>query len=312
MQKRTIIMLALVLALAIILVGTTSVFAQEDTCTTCHNDTDVITGKVNSWEESKHGSGETTAYAGGRDSCAGCHSGGGFSTMIADAMNPDDVLGSANPSRIDCRACHQVHTSYTGDDWALETTAPVALYAFEGVTFDGGMGNLCANFHQPRRPMEAVDGIVNVSSTHWGPHHGPQAAMLLGVAGAGDVVGEAAEHATLAENTCVTCHMGEGAAHTFAPAVAACLECHEEAENFDINGVQTEVQAMLDELKAALVAKNMWDAEADELVVGEYPEAEAAALWNYIYIAIEDKSLGVHNTPYAKALIEASLAALGQ
>jgi hypothetical protein len=45
-------------------------------------------------------------------------------------------------------------------------------------------------------------------------------------------------------------------------------------------------------------------------MVTEAPEAEATALWNYIYIAHEDKSLGVHNPDYTLDLLEASLAAL--
>ena len=104
--------------------------------------------------------------------------------------------------------------------------------------------------------------------------------------------------------------MGEGDSHYFEPDVAACLACHADAEDLDINGVQTEVAEKLDELKKALVAKGLWDEEEDENIVGEFSEAEAGALWNYIYIVKEDKSLGVHNPAYTKALIEAGLEAL--
>ncbi len=289
------------------------VTATDLSCTQCHNDTDVLVGKEVAWEESVHGSGTATAYAGSRASCTGCHSGGGFSERIAAGITNPDLVESANPnpSRPDCRACHQIHTTYTAQDWALETTDPVPLYAFEGVTFDGGEGNLCANCHQPRRAFpEAVDGMVEVTSTHWGPHHGPQSAMLLGVAGAGDVQGSPSSHASMVENTCVTCHMGVGNRHTFEPDVSACQECHSGAESFDINGVQTEVQGMLDELETALVDAGWLDEEGHPAVTS-IPEAEAAALWNWIYIAHEDKSLGVHNSTYTKALLEASLQAMG-
>jgi len=284
----------------------------ELTCNECHNDTSDLTGKAVSWEESLHGSGEATAYAGGRADCSGCHSGGGFSAAIAAGINPAGPQESAdpNPSRPDCRACHQVHTSYTGEDWALTTTEPIAMLAFEDVTYDGGTGNLCANCHQARTPIdEAVDGMIEVTSTHWGPHHGPQSAMLLGLAGGGGVEGSPGAHATMVEDTCVSCHMGEGDVHTFEPNVAACQGCHADIEDFDVNGLQTEVQASLDELEAALRAKGLLDEEGT-MVVGSYPEAEAAALWNWIYINLEDKSLGVHNPAYTKALLEASLEAL--
>jgi hypothetical protein len=229
--------------------------------------------------------------------------------MIAAGTNPGAVeAGDPEPTRQDCRACHQIHTTYTGEDWALTTTDPVELYAFEGVTFDGGNGNLCVNCHQPRRQIAEADadGNIEVDSTHWGPHHGPQSAMLLGLGGGGDVEGAPSSHATMVENTCVGCHLGS---HAFEASVASCTACHADAENFDVNGAQTEVQAMLDELQEALVAKGLLDEEG-EPVVGVYPAAEASALWNWIYIAHEDGSLGVHNSAYTKALLEASLAAL--
>ena len=286
--------------------------AADLTCTECHNDTTLITGKEAAWEESMHGSGE--AYVRGTSAdCAGCHSGGGFTAMVAAGQTPFEVeAGDPNPTRQDCRTCHEIHTTYTGEDWALTTTAPVALVAFEDQTFDGGKGNLCATCHQPRRTMgpDVVDGMVNWSSTHYGPHHGPQSAMLMGIGGAGEVEGKPAAHYSMVEDTCVSCHVGDGANHSFAPSVAACQGCHADITDFDVNGTQTEVAALLTELEDALVAAGMYDVEKDSAIVGEYPEAQAAALWNYVYIAHEDKSMGVHNPAYTRALLEASIAAL--
>jgi len=87
------------------------------------------------------------------------------------------------------------------------------------------------------------------------------------------------------------------------------LEKLEMTENFDINGTQTEVEGLLAELEEALKAAGMMDEEG-EVITGEYPEAQAAAMWNFVYIAHEDKSLGVHNPNYTKALLESSLEAL--
>jgi ferredoxin len=226
--------------------------------------------------------------------------------MIAAGAHPGNFEGGiAETTHQDCRTCHEIHTTYTSEDWALTTDADVALYAFEGVTFEGGQGNLCGVCHQPRRQMVAEDGIVNVSSTHWGPHHGPHTAMMLGVGGAGEV--EAAvpsKHYETVENTCVGCHSD----HSFAPDLVACLECHPDAEDFNMKGSQTEIEALIEELGKALEAKGMW--QDGHPVVGEYPEAEAAALWNYIFVAVEDGSRGVHNAPYSRALLEASIGAL--
>ncbi|NOR89428.1 MAG: hypothetical protein GQ524_04155 [Anaerolineales bacterium] len=281
--------------------------ATDLTCTECHNDTTVITGKAAAWSESMHGTGE--AYVRGSSaSCAGCHSGGAFSAMVAAGLNPSEVeAGDPDPTRQDCRACHEIHTTFTGDDWALETTDPVTLYAFEGQTFDGGEGNLCVNCHQPRRAIaEAVDGMIEITSTHWGPHHGPQSTMLLGLGGAG-VEGSPSAHALVVKDTCVSCHLGEGDNHTFEPDEAACESCHADLEDFDYNGVQTDVEALTAELGEKLEAAGLLhDGHPNP---GTYPEAQAQAAWNWIYIALEDGSNGVHNSAFTIAMLEAGLAA---
>jgi hypothetical protein len=300
--------MAVIFALVVLLAGTASVLAQDISCTVCHDDTTLITGKQTGLSEAVHGTGE--AYVRGTSAgCAGCHSGGAFSAMVAQGLRPDQVeAGDPNPTRQDCRACHQVHTSYTEADWALETTAAVPLFAFENVTFNGGKGNLCANCHQPRRAIAAADPNDNiaVTSTHWGPHHGPQSAMLLGVGGAG-ITGGVSFHSKMIADTCVTCHIGPQMKHTFEAITSGCAECH--GEDFDIDGKQAEVEALIVQLGDLLKAKGLLD-EAGHPVVGIYPAAQASALWNYIFIAIEDGSLGVHNPPYTKALLEAGIAAL--
>jgi hypothetical protein len=226
--------------------------------------------------------------------------------------NAEDVKSAdANPSRIDCRTCHQIHTTYTKDDWALETTDPVALYAVQGATFDGGMGNLCANCHQQRSAFPAAkDGKVSVTNTHWGGHHGPEAALLLGVGGAG-VEGKPSPHYQTVKDTCVTCHLGgagPNADHHFMPVVANCVACHADATSLDIDGKQTEIKDKLAQVAKALQAKGLLDKDG-VVVVGAYPEAQAAALWNYLFI-LEDKSDGVHNITYANALLDSALASL--
>ncbi len=291
------------------------VVAADLSCTECHNDTTLITGKRTSWSISRHGTG--TAFVRGTSaSCAGCHSGGAFSERIAAGLHPNELeAGDPNPTRQDCRACHQIHTTYTGEDFALETTDPVVLYAVEGVTYDGGEGNLCVNCHQPRRVFpEAEDGMITGITSHWGPHHGPQSTMLLGVGGAGVEEGDSSSHYRVVDDTCVTCHMGEGSSHTFEPEVERCLECHDDAENFDIEGVQTEVQAMLDELGDLLVAEGVLSENGPDghPIVEEAPENVALALYNWIYVAHEDKSLGVHNPDYTRDLLQAGIDALSQ
>ncbi len=321
-------------ALGLVVLLTSGAFA-DGSCTDCHNDTTTITGKAFGWEASTHATGRAAAYAGGRGSCTACHSGASFSASVAAGQPVQDFKTVTDVTRQDCRACHQIHTSNTEGDWALETTAPVTLYASD-VEYDGGKGNLCANCHQPRRAIAAADdeGLINVNSTHWGPHHGPQSAVLLGVGGAG-VEGEASGHSYMIEDTCVSCHVGEGMDHTFNPDVSACLTCHDAIDSaeiragrnaFDFGGSRAMVDAKIAELADLLVAKGLlseekeWEIGEDGVnvqvvhgyhpVVGKYPAAEAGALWNYILIAIEDGSHGAHNPAYTIALLDASIAAL--
>jgi hypothetical protein len=279
------------------------------TCTDCHDSTTTIIAAQGQWAESGHGMGDSY-LRGTRNSCAGCHAGEGFTAAVAAGIGPDAVeSGVTNPTRQTCRTCHEVHTTYTDADWALTTTDAVTLYA-SGVEFDGGKGNLCANCHQPRRGIaEAVDGQIEITSSHWGPHHGPQSTMLLGIGGAG-VEGSPSAHGTMVADTCVSCHVRDTYDHTFEPDVAACTGCHADIEDFDLNGLQTEVAEMLDELEELLeAAGSLHDGHPVE---GFYSEAVASATWNWIYISLEDSSLGVHNPTYTKAMLQAALDALAE
>ena len=282
-------------------------------CADCHEDGNLITGKQAQWEVSRHGTGTSFEEEGGNKSCAGCHSGNAFQKMIAAGLAPNAVPeGDTDPTRQDCRACHQIHETYTRQDFALRTTAPVAFYAIPGSTFDGGEGNLCVNCHQPRRNAPvAVNGTVTGISTHWGPHHGPQSSMILGVGGS-LVTGGPSGHYSV-DNTCVQCHMGEGDNHTFEPEVERCEGCHPGATDFDINGVQTEMIALADQLGAELVALGLLSENSVDghPTVTSAPENQAYALWNWLYVHHEDRSFGVHNSDYTRAMLEAGLTALG-
>jgi hypothetical protein len=284
------------------------------TCAECHNSTPLITGKVAAWSESLHGTGES--YVRGTSaSCAGCHSGGAAAARIEAGLNPGEVTaGDPDPTRQDCRTCHQIHQTYSSEDWALTSTSAVDLYAIEGATFDGGTGNLCVECHQGRRafPEPNSDGMITGISSHWGPHHGPQSTMLLGLDGAGVTSSGPSTHYRVVENTCVTCHMGDDDNHSFDPAVSRCQACHSDATNFDIGGVQTEVAAMADELGELLFAAELINEAGHDghAIVTEAPAAQAGALYNWIYVVHEDKSMGVHNPRHTKALLQAGIDAM--
>ena len=291
------------------------------TCTECHNDTTLIVSKQAQFRErSVHGTGEAFLRGEGTD-CAGCHGSEGTKARINAGLPPHDpsVEGVTNVSPFNCRTCHNIHTTYTKDDFSLTGGEKPVVLEKSGGTFDGGKGNLCANCHQIRNDLPVASGgnIDLGTNTRFGTHYGVEAAMLLGEGGLG-VSGSPSPHYQLVENPCVACHMGDERNHTYLPAVARCQTCHADAENFDINGVQTEVQAMLDEVHELLVASGIMAADYTDdagnlqqgrSIPGVYPEAVANAMWNYKFV-VEDQSRGVHNSAFAKALLQQALDAL--
>jgi hypothetical protein len=277
------------------------------TCSDCHDDTTLILSKHLQWEQQVHVTGAGIGYAGGRSGCAGCHGSEGFTARMAAGQDTwDEAIPNASP--INCRTCHEIHTSYTKADFALTETAPVTI-ATSGSTFDMGGGNLCANCHQPRRDPAGVgfaDGAdVEITSTHWGPHHGTEATVLLGEGGFG-VTGSPSAHYQLVDGGCPTCHMADGN-HTLVATTAGCQTCHADLDTLDRNGVQTEVTALFEELGELLEHAGLL--HDGHPVVGTYSEAQAGALWNYLTV-FEDDSMGVHNSAYTKALLRAGIAAL--
>jgi hypothetical protein len=187
------------------------------------------------------------------------------------------------------------------------------------------------------------DGYFFISSTHYGPHHGAQSNVMAGV-GFSEIEGsfgypapESASHYDLDYGMCTGCHMatyGNGAGgHTWNPALDGCnvAECHDGAiTSVDENNLQVEIEGLLDELRDLLVAEGVVEfveeehyelnpetgqielvvtPEGYEPIVGLHPVELAQAFFNWIGLE-EDRSHGVHNPAYTKALLENSIEAV--
>ncbi|MFC1872137.1 hypothetical protein ACFLYV_00235 [Chloroflexota bacterium] len=304
--------------------GAAGVNAAE-TCSDCHNETTMFKGMQVQWANSLHGAGYTFERNG--TSCAACHTAEGFVVAKEAGSTPTEALDAAvqNPSPVNCRTCHEIHETYSEDDWALTVTAPVTIDA-TGDTLDLGAGNLCATCHQPRTsyPTPVVgEGDVTFTSSRYGPHHGPQSTMVAGVGGYGEYTGTSIHYA-MVEDTCVTCHMADAygkqsGGHTMSMAyeyheeevqnVAGCVSCHGDAESFDIGGAMTEVEELGAELNTLLLAEGLITASGSA-VPGTYTSKQAGALWNYRTVILEDRSGGVHNPGFAKFLLQTGIDAL--
>lgn len=292
----------------------------DDTCMQCHS-TDMKQEVEFQFNQSAHRAGAIAVdYAGGRASCAQCHSHEGFVEYAATGGVAENIT---LPSAWQCKTCHNIHKTFEEEDYALRLAEPVALIADEAITVDIENSNLCGNCHQSRRhePNTTNPGATfNITSTHYGPHHGSQVNLLQGVTFA-EIAGPeaypaAGSHAHAALG-CTGCHMseyGEGmGGHTFNPSTGSCLGCHAGADDFNVGGFQDEIAGLLEELRDLLIAAEVleWveDDEAYEPIVGEHPMAAAQAFFNWIGIE-EDRSHGIHNPVYIEALLKNSIAAL--
>jgi hypothetical protein len=241
-----------------------------------------------------------------------------------------------NPTPPNCRTCHQIHTTYTDADYAFTSTDPVDLIATAGETVDFGVGNLCASCHQGRAlDVElAIGGAdVAVTSTRFGLHHSPVAQVMGGVGlyefdGSATIPSGAFVHGAT-DSGCATCHMAQpfgaqAGGHTFAMTyeyhgstednVAGCMAsgCHSagSVEDFNKFGVQEEIAGQLDELADLLRSIGIMAAAPSVSSVSGTWSADVAAAFVNWQVLNEDKSHGIHNPPYARAILTNTIEAM--
>lgn len=292
--------------------------------------------KTAEWNNSRHAIVTTHASGPGEESCVGCHTGLGF----ANKVNGAKVDTTYTP--VNCQSCHEAHGQTTPGTSAhlVRSSAPVTLMDGTKVT-SAGLGTLCMNCHQSRQNAEKYV-VTTPGSARFGPHHAPQADMLMGTnAYTYNQKLPSSAHGDVVEDTCVTCHMQAVAAtdsnltkvggHTFTLSlddgknpkvelVAACQKCHgPDVTTFDfplfdydgdgvIDGVQTEVQHLLDKL--AMLLPPAGKAKSSLSIDATWSGPQLKAAYNWLFIT-EDRSRGIHNTAYTVGLLKASIADLG-
>lgn len=297
------------------------------TCLTCHSGTN-MEAKQAEFAMSIHSSGAIAVdYAGGRASCARCHSHEGFTQFSVF----NSVLGDiTNPTAWKCNTCHGLHKSFEGKDYALRMTAPVVPIApANGVMDLKGNSNLCGTCHQSRsaEPNTAAPGTTFNQSVRNYPHYSAQGNILYGN-GLAEIKGSVtyptkatSDHLTMNGGSCVGCHMGTFSArqggHSFIPRVKACNDCHggTPIANYNYGGVQTDIKAKLDQLNKRLLELGLITETVVDGVVeyapkpGTVPMVHAQAVYNYFGVKY-DRSYGVHNPKYVKAILQNTIEAL--
>ena len=298
------------------------------TCLDCHNDATLADNQFE-MARSQHGLGSVgVGYAGGRGSCGPCHS---HEQFVEFATTGDNAGNYLTPTPWKCSTCHGLHGTFDEEfsadtDYALRLTDPVTAMFDDLTSMDiDASSNLCIQCHQSRRGIDGywngTDAQAVITSSHTGPHHGPQANLLLG--NNGSVAGT--PFSFHVDAGCVGCHMKEttgedeldvAGGHTFWPAVEACVTCHPSATDFDIGGVQEDIETKLHDLGLLLLGEGILAWEYDDsgdsslhLHTGTYDAAVFQAFWNWVYVE-EDRSFGVHNPTYAEDLLDAAIASV--
>jgi hypothetical protein len=293
-------------------------------CQECHNSSTELLSRMIQYEHSVHYTGGNFERAADA-ACAVCHSHEGFVERIA-AGTDTIPAGIDNPTPPNCRTCHMIHTNYDSTDLHLRTLDPVTLLINDSTVDLAGASNLCIQCHQPRvaEPMPVLGGAdVHITSPYWGPHHGPQGAVLAGT-GAFEFPGTT-ESGPMAHGTdagCQQCHMAtaygdQAGGHTWNMTytlhgqvddnIAGCVTCHANIADFDRHSVQTDVQALLDSLQVLLNGKGIMTGTA--LDTGTYSADLAAAYFNWDFFE-QDRSLGVHNSYYVKSVLNNTITAV--
>ena len=287
-----------------------------------------------------------------RNNCLRCHTAPGFADFLDNSGSTNVYATNFVFEAITCQACHDPHDAsnphqlrtalnYTLADGTVVTNAGDGGFCLNcHHSRNGSATNNVANF---KAGLPTWPG-----GSSFGTHDSPQGDMLEGAnAITYNQAIPSSAHRYAITNTCAGCHMQTFAStdpaylkaggHTFhmsysvvtngvtnsVDATAVCSQCHGSVDSFDmvrsdyngdgvIEGVQTEVQHLLDKLstllpntngivdgtvKSSLSVKTNWS----------IPFLNAAYNWQFVSM---DGSMGVHNAPFAVGLLKASIADL--
>lgn len=295
-------------------------------CIKCHEGSQKIFERETQWAASGHATNGNFERNGA--DCAPCHTSQGFlETLETGAMVCATDI--ANPMPPNCYTCHSIHDSYTEDDWTLTNQDPQEFW-MNGVTSDQGTANQCIRCHQGREltpypDLNDLTATVTITSSRYGPHHGPQGMLFAGTGGMELGTGYTnSSHTTMLDNSCIDCHMGEpfgvqagghqmGMTYLYHGVDAVwegnCVSCHTDGATVHtkVEAAQDEIKVLHDSLHVILEGKG-FITSSGSVVTGSYTNLEAAIIYNYKYIE-EDKSWGIHNYKYSKKLLENSITA---
>jgi len=229
-------------------------------------------------------SGETIFDHGMGNSCATCHQSRRTGADYDDATEPMTY-----------------DKKFTGDD--------IEVYSSAAVGPDGSIEQIGDTLYVT---FDVPTTHVYVSSTHAGPHHGPQSNFMAGIAGypVDGIVFDRDHH-----TDCAGCHLhndvAPGYGHSFAPDNAFCNDCHGDA--FDMEALQADVVTRMTAIGAELAAIHAIHID-DNLephpMYASLSREQFQAFWNFMCV-YEDASAGIHNPDYTEQMLSLAESNLG-
>ena len=271
-------------------------YAAEN-CGVCHEESHHPT--YSNWKASLHAVAKKTSIPGAFDfiasdpNCSACHTAEGFLQFIEqDEWIPNVQAPGESGHDITCAACHDPHSHETAGQLRL----PKA--------------QICVKCHNPEyNPAE-------IREPDGSEVHHSTAFMFEGKGGYeyGGYEYASSGHKFTVTDQCVTCHVFKTdfqqgppeipayTGHTFTPQLESCVNCHQDFSpadsSFDYRGIQTQIRGLLDQLHGLLAAASSVDSTTS---------AFYRAKFNYDFVHSEGSD-GIHNTKYAKALLESAIA----
>jgi len=323
-------------------------------CSQCHDSLNTHFRSAE-WNISAHATAtRTPSGAINRIQCVRCHTAPGFIGFAATGGLQNNQAYATNfvYEAITCQACHDPHNA--SNPHQLRMGYSVTLDSGLTIT-NAGAGGFCIECHNSRNgsvtnsivKYPLLQQTWNGGSS-FGVHDSPQGDMMEGVNAVdyGTPI-PSSPHATVVADTCAGCHMQAVAStspaflkaggHTFkmsytnslgalVPLTDVCVKCHGNIDDFDmpvadyngdgrIDGVQTEVQSLLNRLSTLLPPSGYKASQSAYVADGKikspstqtnWPTKFLQAAYNWQFVNA-DGSLGVHNAAYAVGLLKASI-----
>lgn len=326
-------------------------------CAQCH-DSLSHHYKTAEWKNSRHAVATRTPSGPSRLACLRCHTAPGFAQFIdsgggtyATNSTYEAITCAACHDPHDASNPHQLRADpiYTLPEGTTVTNAGLGALCMQCHHSRNGSASNNIALYQQNKPT--WDG----GSVNFGVHDSTAGDVVEGVNAItyGKVI-PSGSHSTTISNVCVGCHMQpvaesdpaftKAGGHTFSMTytvitngvtnvidkVDVCVKCHGSMDSFNlvrkdyngdgvIEGIQTEVQKLLDRLSTMLpnstYQANPSNYVADGLVKTRlttqtnWPVRFLNAAWNWQLANVEG-SHGIHNAPFIIGVLKASIADL--